>query len=53
MPFLFFDPRYLIWVAPAILLAMWAQWKVRSTFAAAAREPAPLSGAAAARSRAC
>ncbi|MDA0253484.1 MAG: zinc metallopeptidase [Planctomycetota bacterium] len=49
MPFFFFDPRYLIWVAPAILLAMWAQWKVRSTFAAAAREPAPLSGAAAAR----
>jgi Zn-dependent membrane protease YugP len=28
---------------------MWAQWRVQSSFAAAAREPAPLSGAAAAR----
>jgi Zn-dependent membrane protease YugP len=32
-----------------MLLAMWAQWKVKSTFSAASREPAPLSGAAAAR----
>jgi len=38
-----------VWIAPAMLLAMWAQWKVKSTFAAASREPAPLSGAAAAR----
>jgi Zn-dependent membrane protease YugP len=46
---MFFDPMYLVWIAPAMLLAMWAQWKVKSTFAAASREPAPLSGAAAAR----
>ena len=43
------DPMYFVWIAPAMLLAMWAQWKVQSSFAAAAREPAPLSGAAAAR----
>lgn len=48
MPF-FFDPNYLLAVAPAILLAMWAQWRVKSNFAAAAEQPAPLSGAAAAR----
>jgi len=48
MPF-FFDIRYLICVAPALLLAMWAQWRVRSTFESASQEPAPLSGAAAAR----
>lgn len=46
---MFFDPMYFIWIAPAMLLAMWAQWKVQSSFAAASREPAPLSGAAAAR----
>jgi Zn-dependent membrane protease YugP len=44
-----FDPWYFVWVAPALLLAFWAQWKVKSSFAAASREPAPLSGAAAAR----
>ena len=46
---MFFDPMYLVWIAPALLLAMWAQWKVHAAFTAAAREPAPLSGAAAAR----
>ncbi|NCX97550.1 MAG: zinc metallopeptidase [Planctomycetia bacterium] len=46
---MFFDPMYFVWIAPAMLLAMWAQWKVKSTFAAASRESAPLSGAAAAR----
>jgi Zn-dependent membrane protease YugP len=45
----FFDPMYFVFVAPAILLALWAQMKVRSTYAAAQQEPAPLSGAAAAR----
>jgi Zn-dependent membrane protease YugP len=44
-----YDPFYFVWVAPALLLALWAQWKVKSSFAAASREPAPLSGAAAAR----
>jgi Zn-dependent membrane protease YugP len=45
----FFDPMYFVFVAPALLLALWAQMKVRSTYAAAQQEPAPLSGAAAAR----
>jgi Zn-dependent membrane protease YugP len=45
----FFDPNYLLWVAPAVLLGMWAQWRVHATYAAARQQPAPLSGAAAAR----
>jgi len=27
------DPMYFVYVGPAILLAMWAQWKVKSAFA--------------------
>ena len=46
---MFFDLNYLIWIAPAMLLAMWAQMKVHAAYAAAKEEPAPLSGAAAAR----
>lgn len=46
---MFFNFEYLLFVAPALLLAAWAQMKVRSTYAAAQQEPAPLSGAAAAR----
>src|SRR5688572_2028980 len=45
----FFDFNLLIWIAPALLLGFWAQMRVRSTFAEAQQEPAPLSGAAAAR----
>ncbi len=48
MPF-FFDPAYMLAIAPALLLGMWAQYRVRSTFTSASGEPAPLSGAAAAR----
>src|SRR5262245_42160409 len=44
-----FNPVYLLFVGPAILLALWAQFRVRSTYAAAQQQPAPLSGAAAAR----
>ena len=40
---------YFLYIAPAFLLALWAQAKVKSTFAAAERMAAPLSGAAAAR----
>jgi len=47
--FMFMNFEYLLWVAPALLLAAWAQMKVHSTYAAAQQEPAPLSGAAAAR----
>jgi Zn-dependent membrane protease YugP len=49
MPGFYFDPLYMIWIAPAVLLALWAQWRVQASFAAASREAAPLSGAAAAR----
>jgi Zn-dependent membrane protease YugP len=44
-----FDPLYFIILAPALILGLWAQARVRSTFAKAEHEPAPLSGAAAAR----
>ena len=44
-----FDPMYLLFLAPAILLAMWAQMRVHSAYAQAQEQPAPLSGAAAAR----
>lgn len=49
MPGFYFDPYYMLWIAPAALLAMWAQWRVHSAFAAASRQPAALTGAAAAR----
>jgi uncharacterized protein len=45
----FFDPRYLLFVAPAILLMFYAQYKVKSAYAAGLQIPARLSGAAAAR----
>jgi Zn-dependent membrane protease YugP len=41
--------HYLIYMAPAMLLALWAQMRVRSAYASAMQLPAPLSGAAAAR----
>lgn len=44
-----FDIWYIIIVGPALLLGMWAQYKVRSTYGQASRMPASLSGAAAAR----
>ena len=40
---------YLLWLSPALLLMLWAQWRVKSTFARAQRIPAGLSGAGAAR----
>ena len=46
---MFMNLENLIWVAPALLLAAWAQMKVHAAYAAAKQEPAPLSGAAAAR----
>ncbi len=45
----YFDPMYFIVLAPALLLGMWAQWRLRSTFAQAQREPTRVSGAEAAR----
>jgi len=40
---------YLLFIAPALLLGLWAQMRVKSTYAQAQRLAAPLSGAAAAR----
>ena len=34
---MFFDPMYLIYVGPALLLAAYAQYKVQSTFSEASR----------------
>jgi len=49
MPFFYFDPNYMLAIMPAVLLALWAQWRVHAAFSAASQEPAPLTGAAAAR----
>ncbi|MGE3637061.1 MAG: zinc metallopeptidase [Pirellulales bacterium] len=46
---MFFDPIYFVFLAPALLLGLWAQMRVRSSFAEASQVRAPLSGAAAAR----
>jgi Zn-dependent membrane protease YugP len=46
---MYFDPMYFLFIAPALVLAMWAQMRIRSTYATAQQMPAPLSGAAAAR----
>jgi Zn-dependent membrane protease YugP len=45
----FFDPLYFLFIAPAFLLGLWAQMRIRSAYAQAQRMAAPLSGAAAAR----
>jgi hypothetical protein len=45
----FIDPMYLLLLAPALLFAFFAQIRVKSTYRAAQKLPAPLSGAAAAR----
>ena len=44
-----FDPMYFLFVMPAFLLGLWAQMRIRSSYAKASEMPAPLSGAAAAR----
>src|SRR4029078_9328974 len=46
---MFFDPIYLLFISPALLLGLWAQFRIRSTSAAASKVAPPLSGAAAAR----
>ena len=45
----YFDPLYFIIISPALLLAFWAQMRIRSAYAEGQQIPAPLSGAAAAR----
>jgi Zn-dependent membrane protease YugP len=44
-----FDPMYFLFVAPAFLLGLWAQLRIKTTYATAQQLAAPLSGAAAAR----
>lgn len=46
---MFFDPMYFLFLAPAMLLMLWAQARVKSAFHAGLKVHAPLSGAAAAR----
>jgi len=46
---MFFDPKYFLMISPAIVLMLWAQWRVKATFAQAQKVPARLSGAGAAR----
>jgi Zn-dependent membrane protease YugP len=50
-PFLFGPGyfEYLMFIGPALLLGLWAQLRIHTTYAAAQQQPAPLSGAAAAR----
>lgn len=45
----FFDPLYLLFVSPALILMLWAQARVRSSYGRGMRIDARLSGAAAAR----
>ncbi len=47
LAFFFFDPMYFVFVGPPILVALWAEMKVKSAYARAGRRPASsgLSGA--------
>jgi len=46
---MYFNLEFLLWISPALILGIWAQLRVKATYAAAQRMAAPLSGAAAAR----
>jgi Zn-dependent membrane protease YugP len=48
--FIFFDPVYFLYVGPFLLLALWAQWRVKGTFARYSEMPlrSNISGAEAA-----
>jgi Zn-dependent membrane protease YugP len=46
---MFFDPMYFLFIAPAFLLMLWAQARVKSAYSAGMQVPAHLTGAAAAR----
>jgi Zn-dependent membrane protease YugP len=45
----FFDPIYFLIVAPALAMAVWAQWRIHAAYSEAQKLAAPLSGAGAAR----
>jgi len=50
MPYFYgFDWSYIVYVLPALILAMWAQHNVKSTFAKYSRVPSSMTGADAAR----
>ena len=44
-----FDPMYFLFIGPPLVLGLYAQWKVKSTFASMSEIPARMSGAEAAR----
>ncbi|MCG8650565.1 MAG: zinc metallopeptidase, partial [Pirellulales bacterium] len=44
-----FDPMYLLFIGPALLLGLYAQWKVKSTFHQMSEMPARMTGSQAAR----
>lgn len=46
---MFFNPVYLIFISPALVLMLWAQWRVKSAYHRGMQVSAELSGAAAAR----
>lgn len=46
---MFFDPVYFLYVLPPFLLGLYAQWKVKSSFASMSKVPARMTGAEAAR----
>lgn len=50
LAFIMFDPMYFVYVGPAILLALWAEWKVKSAYSKGSRYEARsgLNGAQAA-----
>lgn len=45
----YFDPLYFLILGPAILLAMWAQWKVQAAYSQGMQEPSNYTGAEVAR----
>ena len=46
---MFFDPHYFLFIAPVLLLGLWAQVANRTAYAQAQKLVVPPSGAAAAR----
>jgi Zn-dependent membrane protease YugP len=46
---MFFDPMYFLFIGPPLLLGLYAQWRVKSTFKQMSKIPARMSGAEAAR----
>lgn len=44
-----FDPMYFLFIGPPLLLGLYAQWKVKSTFSQMSEIPARMTGAEAAR----